>query len=268
MRKLCMLLVDNDPDFLDSEAGAMTRRGYLVLKAASADEAKDLAEHNNVDLAVVDMRLQFDTEEHDTSGIKLCGELGHTIVCVLQTAYPVPQSEITSWRRQRILVAYVSKDQPVVRRRKTIAGVIQRDVRTHFGLDVSFNDRPEKPEDWSALASAIKPATEPVIRDDVSFVFHRLFPKSVESVNIFPVRHGAGGAGVVIADVKHAETELHETLIVKYGLNRGLKNERKNVEKYVMPLGPPGAAPMRWSASSRNLSATGHTGATAGEPRA
>lgn len=67
-----LLLVDDDQNFLYMLARVLTRRGFSVVTAASADEAQRHLAEAVPDYAVVDMKLE------QTSGLDLLGPLRAT----------------------------------------------------------------------------------------------------------------------------------------------------------------------------------------------
>jgi two-component system, response regulator RegA len=55
--KPTLLLVDDDEDFLSALAPAMTKRGFLVTQANSAESAFELAQNDPPEFAVVDLKM-------------------------------------------------------------------------------------------------------------------------------------------------------------------------------------------------------------------
>jgi CheY-like chemotaxis protein len=54
-----VLVVDDDPKFLDAAENMLTRAGYSVLRAADGKEASEVLEtkHSEIDLAIMDLAL-------------------------------------------------------------------------------------------------------------------------------------------------------------------------------------------------------------------
>ena len=52
-----LLIVDDEPDFLESLEWQLTKRGYRVLKAVSGDAALDVLRSEGVDILVADIRM-------------------------------------------------------------------------------------------------------------------------------------------------------------------------------------------------------------------
>lgn len=66
-----ILFADNDSDFLNTRAAYLKLAGYDVLMAHTPAEAEFLLQNNHLHLAIIDVRLQDDDDERDTSGLAL-----------------------------------------------------------------------------------------------------------------------------------------------------------------------------------------------------
>ena len=69
--KQYILLVDNDPDFLDTRAEFLQRAGYQVLKAGHLKLARQLMDEAHTHLAILDIRMVDDDDDRDSSGLIL-----------------------------------------------------------------------------------------------------------------------------------------------------------------------------------------------------
>lgn len=66
-----LLVVDNDPDYLETCAEILERAGYEVMRAASSEEAERVMAKTWIHLLIIDVRLRQDNDRRDTSGISL-----------------------------------------------------------------------------------------------------------------------------------------------------------------------------------------------------
>ncbi|MCB9079548.1 MAG: response regulator [Anaerolineaceae bacterium] len=82
-----ILLVDNDNSVLDALALSLGRRGYKVSKANSVERAQSLFNKNIFHLGIVDLRLEDDGKQADTSGFDVAKTLAPRIPCMIYTAY-------------------------------------------------------------------------------------------------------------------------------------------------------------------------------------
>jgi CheY-like chemotaxis protein len=91
MPKTKILLVDNDPDFLETRREFLEKEGYSVSTAHSHLEAKERLDRKNVDLAVIDIRLLNDDDEKDNSGLELAKEASRSLPVIILSGYPSAQ---------------------------------------------------------------------------------------------------------------------------------------------------------------------------------
>ena len=68
-----VLLVDDDPDFLEQHRLLLERAGYVVKAATSEEEATELLKEEKFDAAVLDLML-----EHDDGGFVLAHRIRRT----------------------------------------------------------------------------------------------------------------------------------------------------------------------------------------------
>ncbi len=85
-----ILLVDNIPETLILTSEYLEQNGYAVQSAAQPFHALVLFIDYPIDLAVIDVRLQNENDEHDKSGIKLAQ--------ILQLIRPLPIIVVSTYR--------------------------------------------------------------------------------------------------------------------------------------------------------------------------
>ena len=84
-----ILIADNNPDFVEARTEFLEMKGYRVLKAYSPDEAREILDRELVHLAILDIRLTDDTDEADTSGLRLAQELAYrSLPKIMLTGFP------------------------------------------------------------------------------------------------------------------------------------------------------------------------------------
>ena len=80
-----VLVVDDDPDFVQSVKNLLVDNGYVVFVATNGQEAIDRIRSNGIDILILDLRLPV------LSGLETYLELkrtGHSIPTLIVTAYP------------------------------------------------------------------------------------------------------------------------------------------------------------------------------------
>ena len=85
-----ILLVEDNPHIMKINAQLLSMQGYAVLKAATAEEARNRLKEKQADLIVLDVMLP------DGGGLELCREL--------KTRYPVPVLFLTALGASRDIV--------------------------------------------------------------------------------------------------------------------------------------------------------------------
>jgi CheY-like chemotaxis protein len=83
-----ILLADNDQSFLKTRGDILRDSGYQVIPAATVEEAKRILDAGNIDLAILDIRLERENDELDISGLNLAKKSDPTIPKILLTKYP------------------------------------------------------------------------------------------------------------------------------------------------------------------------------------
>jgi len=86
--KATILFAENDPDFLSTRREYLERAGYAVIPANNPTEARQKLESGGIDLAILDIRLENDDDERDTSGLILAKRVGRTIPKIILTSFP------------------------------------------------------------------------------------------------------------------------------------------------------------------------------------
>jgi CheY-like chemotaxis protein len=88
MAKATILFADNDPDFLKTRAEFLEQEGYLVVPATSVTEAQRKLEIGGIGLAIIDIRLENDDDEKDTSGLVLARDVARSVPKIILTGFP------------------------------------------------------------------------------------------------------------------------------------------------------------------------------------
>lgn len=84
-----VLIVDNDPDFLQARVEWLRTKGFTVFGAESRDAARECLERFSVHVAVIDIRLRNDRDEKDTTGLLLAKEEAYRVVPkIIMTNWP------------------------------------------------------------------------------------------------------------------------------------------------------------------------------------
>lgn len=88
MEKATILVADNDPKFLEDVKEYLEHHGYAVITAANTVKARYALEQEQIDLAVLDLRLTTNEDEKDITGLILAKTANPEIPKIILTRFP------------------------------------------------------------------------------------------------------------------------------------------------------------------------------------
>jgi DNA-binding response OmpR family regulator len=141
-----VLLVDNDPDFLDTRAERLGTEGYQVYKAISLEQAEQLLGRSWVHVAVVDVRMRDESDDKDTSGLTLAKkEAFRPIPKVILTKYPsyeyVREALGPALDGLPPAVEFVAKQEGPEALIQAVERAFARHVRINWDLHIRWDER-------------------------------------------------------------------------------------------------------------------------------
>jgi DNA-binding response OmpR family regulator len=88
-RKRLVLIADNDPNIVNVRAEYLQNEGYIVFKATSLEEIKEILSEKYIHLAILDIRMIDDDDEKDISGLTLAKDPAYrTLPKIILTGFP------------------------------------------------------------------------------------------------------------------------------------------------------------------------------------
>lgn len=135
-----ILLVDNDPDVLDSVTYSLRMEGYEVLPADNAGTALTLIEGEIFHLAIFDIRLEEEKVKADTSGFEVASRLPSSIPCIIYTAYEDKENirQAFSQVRAKEIIDKARPDAPQ-KLMDTVNRLFEGEVKVNFGLQLEHS---------------------------------------------------------------------------------------------------------------------------------
>jgi CheY-like chemotaxis protein len=100
--KIRILVVDNEPDVLDSLRTSLSLSGYGVVTAATAVEALEICEEQPIDLAIIDFILPKMDGLQLLARIRQMRPMVRSIIISGQIASPTDSRQITDVLRERV----------------------------------------------------------------------------------------------------------------------------------------------------------------------
>lgn len=140
MSKAVLLLADNDPKFLATYKELLEREDYEVVTASTPIEIRRCLKRDDLDLAILDIRMENDDKESDRSGLMVAKESAPSVPIIFLTGFPTFELATTALRQSlegiRVAVDFVSKHQDWPTLCEAIeTALIKRDVFIVHGHD-------------------------------------------------------------------------------------------------------------------------------------
>lgn len=115
MEKATILVANNDPKFLEDVKEYLEYHGYAVITAANTIETRQALEQEQIDLAVLDLRLTTNEDEKDITGLILAKTANPDISKIILTSFPtyeaVREALGTALTGLPAAVAFVTKQE-------------------------------------------------------------------------------------------------------------------------------------------------------------
>jgi DNA-binding NtrC family response regulator len=93
--KQTLLLADNDDGFRETLGRVLAAAGYEVKLAANPQQARSVLREAEVDIAILDVRLENDDDLGDISGLEVATDLGFRHVPkIILTGFPTPYENL------------------------------------------------------------------------------------------------------------------------------------------------------------------------------
>jgi CheY-like chemotaxis protein len=88
MDKTKLLVVDNRQDYLETIKEYLEKEGYYVVTAENTGGARDILAREDIDLVILDIRLEDDEDDRDFSGLSLAKNIKESIPKIILTGFP------------------------------------------------------------------------------------------------------------------------------------------------------------------------------------
>ncbi|HRQ41062.1 MAG TPA: response regulator [Chloroflexota bacterium] len=130
-----ILLADNDPVSLALHQEFLEQHGYEVVTAVNPLEAWSALVEQQVDLAIIDIRLQDDLDDKDTSGLRLARAFmnGHAAPRIIITSYATVDTVRDALQPNgngvRPAVSFITKQEGLNQLLTAVQQAFQVDVR-------------------------------------------------------------------------------------------------------------------------------------------
>lgn len=232
MRKR-ILFVENFPDFLDVRAKLLEIAGYQVLKAYTLEQARAKLDEQNVNLALIDVRMVDDNDVKDISGVLFAQEEKyHKLPKIILTNHdtmtdPVRKALTVAADGIPPAVGFVFKREGDKALLDAVERAFDLHVRVNWNLNITQDER--NPICFAQLVSDIMPDVPPDLlaerAEELECLFRSLF-LSEEAIRIERKLWQRDGR-VAVTVVPFAKNREPDSQLVICGLRSRIVEEAK-----------------------------------------
>lgn len=227
MMKGCILVVEDNEDFLEARKSLLQAAGYTVLAAQTPEDALAILERRWVHLMLVDRRLRS-IEPGDTSGPELIKAVDPVIPKIIVTKYPewIDQRELNRYG----LIDYLVVDEGPDALLEAIQKAFETYIRINFTLDIRY--RGINPLGMAAEIRGVPEGDEETLRwaPELADLLRRLFT-DCHQITVF--RYQVSDDNTVLLRVIRDDGDVLPTVIVKCGMRNTLRRERDRYDSYI-----------------------------------
>jgi DNA-binding response OmpR family regulator len=176
-----ILFMDNRESYLEPQARLLEAAGYSVLRARSVQQAESLLKSSRIHLAILDVRMEDENDDHDISGLVVAQAREYRpLAKIVLTAYPSYQyvrSALSPDENGRpYAINFLDKDEGPEALLEAVKTAFARHVRIDQDLHIQWSER--SPGSFSGLLSLIQPEAHGVCVHDASDELEDLLRKS------------------------------------------------------------------------------------------
>ena len=145
-RKRTILLADNKPAFLTTTALFLKKNDYEVITASSSAEARSVLLHKRIHLAILDIRLEDDDDDHDISGLLLAQDrLFRKVPKLILTGFPSAGTTRRALKVQPdglpLAWDHISKEDDPDEMIKIVDQTFKTHIKINWNLSTHFDKR-------------------------------------------------------------------------------------------------------------------------------
>lgn len=257
-----LLFADNDRSFLDTRAEFLENAGYHVVKAYSADEAREILRNSRVHLAFIDIRLENDDDEWDVSGLLLAKDpANRSVPKIILTGFPtfqhVREALGSALDLLPFAVDFLAKQEgPEVMMRAVERAVASR-VHVNWQLAIRWSQGPSIVHLAELIDPDLDTSSLPDRAGEIDDLLRKLFYNYTQ-ITIDRLLASENGR-VLLEVIAHDATGRDTQVVVSCGVRQAIANENAHHEEFV-PNGQGDGGTVRGDmAETMHFAATAYT---------
>ena len=164
-----VLVADNDPISLRRMSDIVQDKGFSVLRAINPSQAKAIIGSHRADVAVIDLRLEDDTDEHDLTGLEVAEKTDEMIPKIIVSRFESKAvltdalkinikgspTIVDFVRKTEIATSLIPAIENTVRIRQTWSAMAQSKVSNQLYQDYKSARRDARVHYWVSLGISI-----------------------------------------------------------------------------------------------------------------
>jgi DNA-binding response OmpR family regulator len=234
MKKI--LIVDNDPDFLETRAEWLDREGYEVYRAISLEQAEHVLAQRCVHVTIIDIRMRDENDDKDISGLSLAKQTAYrSIPKIILTKYPsyeyVREALGPALDDLPPAVDFTVKQEGPTAMLRAVERVFAKYVHINWNLTICW----KRPSSFHHMVKLVDSSTKSTqLTDQASELEDLLRKLFYDSIHITIGRIFVQSEGMISLEVfAYGDQRVDEQYIVSCGRKETISNENTRYEKLV-----------------------------------
>jgi DNA-binding response OmpR family regulator len=251
--KPTILLMDNVPEFLDSQSRLLERAHYRVLRANTLEEAEKVLQDEWFHIAIFDIRMEDEDDANDISGLRLAQEPQYrNVPKIILTAYPSYETAVNALgpiEGYPSAIDYVSKKKGHGFLQERVKLAFSQHVRINWDLTIRWGNYTPLPfpRTFSLFETKLDAPYIPGSVNEIVDLFRKLFHDYDQITISRLLWHKEGRVALEVFAYSQAK---EEEFLVIYGQTKNVQEEQKMYES---------SAPEDYRATGTSIALTAET---------
>jgi CheY-like chemotaxis protein len=234
-----ILIVDNDPDRLDSTRVLLEARGYAVSTADTIPKAETLLGREGTHVALLDVRMEADSDAADTSGLAFAARIDPVVAKIIVTGYPSYEAakEALGTSEEMRAVDFITKQDGPAALLAAVERAFREKVQINFDLAIGWEKGLSPEQAAGEIEMSAAPVSVPV--DEMEEILAKLFHAADELrvARLIPNDRlrlsSQSGSAILRAQAHYPEGGWAAPVVAKLAERRKARQEAENYRRHV-----------------------------------